>query len=85
MKNNLLPIKTAVLTPAYGRDYTNKQAVCNDFENGKDFIFNKISSFADGKICNKKDLIRCGYTHITLRYNKLTKGTFVKVVGNEKS
>ena len=60
------------LTPAYGRDYKNKQDVINDFNNDLDFIINDFSSPWDGKSANKNDL-KGYYKSVKIRYNKLQK------------
>ena len=64
------------LTPAYGRDYKSAKAAKADFDAGKDFVLNDISSPWDGRPINKHDL--AGKT-VTLRYDRLRKVAVVKV------
>lgn len=61
------------LTPAYGRDYKSKAAAFADFEAGKDFIINDITSRWDGKPASINDLISAGITSVMIRYDRLTK------------
>ena len=51
-------MKTAHLTPAYGRDYRSKKEILADLEADKDFIFHDISSPWDGSPCNARALPR---------------------------
>ena len=76
-------MKKVTVTPAYGRDYKSKAAVKADWDADKDFI---IASFMDrwhGKPANKADLVGAGYTHVELRYAKLTKLIIVDVATNK--
>ena len=66
------------LTPAYGRDYKNKNDVLNDFDNNKDFIINDMFSPYNGKYCNKSD-IKNTYKSVKIRYNKLQKIIIVRL------
>jgi hypothetical protein len=66
------------LTPAYGRDYKNKNDVITDFNNNKDFIINDMFSPYNGKSCNKSD-IKNVYKSVKIRYNKLQKICIVKL------
>ena len=78
------------LTPAYNRDYKNKNDVLTDFNNDKDFIINDMFSPYNGKYCNKSD-IKNGITKmnnfvmdinnnsVKIRYNKLQKICIVKL------
>jgi hypothetical protein len=63
------------LTPAYGRDYKNAKSVRADFEQGKDFIVNDISSRYDGLPVNRPQL--SGQT-VTIRYNGLRSVVVVR-------
>lgn len=45
----------AILTPAYGRRYSSQTSLIKDWLEGKDFIFNDISSPYDGKYCSIRD------------------------------
>jgi len=72
-------MKRVTVSPAFGRDYKSKAAAEADFNENKDFI---IESFMDpycGKPANKSDLKGAGYTHVELRYAKLTKLTIVEL------
>lgn len=60
------------LTPAYGRDYKNRQAVLKDFNEGKDF---RISS----SYTSKSELLSLGVDSVQIRYNSLTRSVNVKV------
>jgi len=64
------------LVPAYGRDYKSAKAVKADFDAGKDFTINDMSSKWDGKVANKQDL--AGHT-CNIRYNNLRSVTVIKV------
>ena len=66
------------LTPAYGRDYKNKNDVLTDFNNNKDFIINDMFSPYNGKYCNKSD-IKNTYKSVKIRYNKLQKIIIVRL------
>ena len=66
------------LTPAYNRDYKNKDEVLTDFNNNKDFIINDMFSPYNGKYCNKSD-IKNTYKSVKIRYNKLQKICIVKL------
>ena len=61
------------LTPAYGRDYKNKQAVLEAFLGNNDFILRQVGNRWDGKPINKSDLAATMTTVVKLRYDKLTK------------
>jgi len=67
----------AILTPAYGRDYKSAKAVEKDFLNGKDFIFNKVSSRYTGKPCSIRDA-EAG-DRVELRYDKMRKLTTITI------
>jgi hypothetical protein len=66
------------LTPAYGRDYKNRNDVITDFNNDKDFIINDMFSPYNGKYCNKSD-IKNTYKSVKIRYNKLQKIIIVRL------
>lgn len=66
------------LTPAYNRDYKNKNDVITDFDNNKDFIINDMMSPWDNKSANKQDL-KGYYKSVKIRYNKLQKICIVKL------
>lgn len=61
------------LTPAYGRDYTSKQAVINDWMTERDFVINQIGHPFDGKYCNRQQLIDGSEgKQVMVRYKRLT-------------
>ena len=66
------------LTPAYNRDYKNKNDVLTDFNDDKDFIINDMFSPYNGKYCNKSD-IKNTYKSVKIRYNKLQKIIIVRL------
>lgn len=61
------------LSPAYGRDYTSRKAVEQDFNAGKDFIIETFFHPYCGKPCNITDLQGEGIDYVHIRYNKLQK------------
>ena len=65
------------LTPANGRDYKSAKAAIADFNEGKDFILNDITSRWDGKPVNKEDIMRINERSVQIRYNKLRNITVV--------
>ena len=62
------------LTPAYGRDYKSAFGVLKDFTDGKDFIYNDISSPYVGKYCSIRDF-KPGQ-RLKFRYAQLTESFF---------
>ena len=68
---------SGTLTPAYGRDYKSKKEVLEDFDSGKDFLFN---SFDKQCYCSKEDLLEDGIQAVQIRFNKMTKVIIVKLV-----
>jgi hypothetical protein len=68
------------VVPAMGRDYTSDEAVKADWESGKDFTINDMSSKYDGSYINKEDADNAGIT-VNVRYNKLRN---VCVINNKK-
>ena len=59
------------LTPAYGRDYRNKQEVKADFEADKDFLLQDFFSPYDGKPINKSQILPG--KKVNIRYSNLRK------------
>lgn len=53
------------LTPAYGRTYSSKRAVLQDYNAGKDFI-----SQPDGRYININDIASALALHVKVRYGK---------------
>lgn len=66
-------MRTLILVPAYGRDYTSKAAVAQDFYGNKDFLV------AGGSYTNRSDLAAMGYREVNIRYGKLRKVTVLPV------
>jgi len=60
-----------ILTPAYGRDYKNRDEVLADWEAGKDFIVADL--FHQGAYANKEDVPKG--TTVQFRFNKM-RATF---------
>jgi hypothetical protein len=56
------------LTPSYGRTYKSKAAVQADWDAGKDFTIQDVTSPWDGKQINKGDAEKEGGT-FNIRYN----------------
>ena len=71
-------MKSLTLTPAYGRDYKNKQDALTDWNSNKDFIIADFFNPYDGKPANKSDLTG-NYSHVNIRYQGLTKIVVVKL------
>ena len=65
------------LVPAYGRDYKSGKEVKADWEAGKDFQINDMSSPDDGRYINKADA-KPGQS-FNIRYKKLTQIVVIKV------
>lgn len=64
------------VVPAYGRDYKSKAEAVADWEAGKDFIVQDISSRWDGKACSCRDFPKT--QTINIRYKKRTQIALVK-------
>ncbi len=64
------------VSPAYGRDYKSAKAAQQDWNDGKDFIQQDITSQWDGKPCSCRDFLKD--VTIEIRYSKRTKVTFAK-------
>jgi hypothetical protein len=69
-----MKLTDGTITPAYGRDYKSKKAAIEDFEAGKDFVYNKMG---EQGYCSIRDF-EPGST-IMIRYKKLTMVTPYKV------
>lgn len=74
-----LQSKYVVVTPAYGRDYTSKAKAIADWEAGKDFILQDITSRWDGKPINKEDAKRAGFSAVNIRFKRNTQVAVVKL------
>lgn len=66
---------SAILTPAYGRDYKTALQIEADFRAGKDFVFAGVGQI--GRYCSIRDF-KPGTT-IELRYNRKIDLTMVEV------
>lgn len=76
-------MKYISVTPAYGRDYKNKREILIDLMSNKDFTIADISNAWHGKVGNRRDFLREGYTHVQVRYGKLLKVAIFRIE-NEK-
>ena len=65
-------MRSVTLTPAYGRDYKNKQSVLDDWHAHKDFIINDVVHPYCGRPANKLDLSE-SLDQVMIRYGKLRK------------
>lgn len=63
------------LTPAYGRDYKNKNEVEWDWKANKDFIIADVSNPYCGKPANRLDLRG---QDVKIRYGSLRKAMIIK-------
>jgi len=70
------------LTAAYNRNYTSKKAVLADFDGGKDFVINDITSRYDGKYTSVRDI--ADGERVAFRYNFNRKVFYHTVVKEEK-
>ena len=69
------------LTPAYGRDYSSAEAVIKDYQAGKDFIINDVTSPYHGKYCSSRDFPD---QEVKLRYRKLRRATMATYIPESK-
>ena len=69
-----------ILTPAYGRDYSSKSEVLQDFYLNRDFIIQNFGHAYEGKPVNLQQL---GRESITFRYNNM-RSQFPWVADAEK-
>jgi len=67
----------ATLTPAYGRDYRSANEAKADYEAGKDFILNDVSSRWNGSYISKRDA-ESVYGDINIRFNNLRNKVVIK-------
>ena len=61
-------MRACSVLPAYGRMYQTSREAIKAFNQNKDFILADITSRWNGKPCNKRDLIKGGYTFVEVRY-----------------
>jgi hypothetical protein len=71
-----------ILTPAYGRDYTSKSKVLEDFGLDKDFISNDMGSRWCGKPINRSQVEEMGTTEVNIRYRSLRRTCVLRKKGN---
>ena len=71
-----------ILSPAYGRDYKNRNAVIRSFIANKDFIIENFDHPYSGKPVNRSQLVEAGESKVQFRYNNL-KSTFVLSINLE--
>jgi hypothetical protein len=64
------------VVPAYGRDYKSKAAVLADWNAGKDFRIQDISSPDNGRYVNKAD--KPADVTLNIRYKRLTMVAVIK-------
>ena len=69
-----MDVKSTIVIPAYGRDYSTAAEVLADWNGGKDFIISDMSNRWDGKYCSIRDNI-----DVKIRYRKLQDFLFVRV------
>lgn len=77
-------MKKLSLVPAYGRDYKSKKEIEGSLVGNLDFQISDISSPDDGKYINLPQIEEAGFTHLNVRYAKLTKVHVVEVKKLEK-
>lgn len=66
------------VTPAHGRDYKKRSDAVKDWNEGKDFILQDVTSRWCGKPCSCRDFKEKG-TVINIRYRQLREIAVVKV------
>ena len=72
MKTMKFGVKTMGIAPAYGRDYTSKKTVLEDWNNNRDFIMTDYDS--GGRYVNRSDLRSAGFLGtLKIRYSKNRK------------
>lgn len=60
-------MRSATVSPAYGREYSGRDAALRDWADGKDFVLHTLER---DTYCSSRDarrLIDEGYTHLTFR------------------
>lgn len=74
-------MKTLSLTPAFGRDYASKGKAVHAWQTGQDFRNETVG--VSGQYVSVRDmetLRREGFTHVSIRYNRLTRVVVVHLV-----
>jgi hypothetical protein len=69
LTGGILTMPYLTVVPAYGRDYKSAKAVKDDWEAGKDFRIQDISSRYDGSYINKAG--KPAGVILSIRYNRL--------------
>lgn len=72
-------MKKLSLVPAYGRDYKSKKEIEGSLVGNLDFLIADISSPDNGRYINLPQIEEAGFTHLHVRYAKLSKITVVEV------
>lgn len=67
------------VSPAYGRDYRTAKAAKADWEAGKDFLVQDMSSKWDGKPINLEDARTAGIQEINIRFRQMASVVVVRV------
>lgn len=67
------------VVPAYGRDYKSAKAVKADWDAGKDFQIQDMSSPDNGRYVSNRDLEGTNIDTVKVRYKRLTQVTTIKV------
>jgi hypothetical protein len=72
--------ETLIMKPAYGRDYKSQAEVVEDWNDGKDFQIQDISSRYSGKYASIRDsdfMIQDGLKNVKIRYNRAADWVFI--------
>lgn len=79
---NYSSVRTAVLRPAYGRQYKQASEILDDWLGNKDFV---LCGLVREEYCNKLDLRQyTDYTHVELRFGKnLSELVVMPIIGDE--
>lgn len=73
-------MNTAIITPAWGRDYKSAKDAIRAFHNNADFIMETITDRWVGKPCCEADLIKYSdYTHVQIRFNSMADQTLEEI------
>jgi len=71
-------MNTLVLTPAYGRDYTSRKAVEDDWNANKDFLVATMGP-DEGRYINKQDAEQAQLSSVKIRYKQLQQVTVIAI------
>jgi len=89
MGPKLLQRKTAAsrvtVVPAYGRDYRSKAAVQADWDAGKDFLIQDVSSPWDGKYISKDDAKDAGIREVNVRFKRMRNVAVLRVAATRSA